>query len=135
MGLTTAAQQVLQKADAMGDNAGLPDAYWELVAQYRSLLLNQAVSILNDLQDAEDVVQETFCEALRSGEKLAEVRSLGAWLRTINRANALNRLAERRNRQKQEEARRADPTEKRNTTGGFNALEIRESVCKALEKL
>ena len=104
MSITTSAQKVLQTAPERRTGE-LPERYWELVEGYRGELVNQAYAILKALPDAEDVVQETFCEAMLKGEKLAQARSLGAWLRSVNRGNALNRLralgrAARKNAQK-----------------------------------
>ena len=93
MAATTQAQQII---DECASDGNLPDRYWEVVERYRAELVNQALAILGNVADAEDVVQETFCEAFGHQDKLAKVRSLGAWLRTINRANARNRVRGKR---------------------------------------
>src|ERR1043166_83800 len=94
MATTTSAQQILRRAGM--DASGVPDHFWETLESYRAELEEQARAILGNSADAEDVVQETFCEALRNPQKLSEVRSVGAWLKTINRANALNRARDKR---------------------------------------
>src|SRR5690349_4515207 len=135
MPTTTAAQTVLRRT-GMDFRAGFPKEYWELIDRYRSELINQAVAILSSYEDAEDVVQETFCEAFRDGNKLAEVRSIGAWLRNINRCNALSRVRHKRRDSKRKKiSQRIKLDEKTFTTGGISALGVRESVAKALETL
>ncbi|MCZ7646604.1 MAG: sigma-70 family RNA polymerase sigma factor [Planctomycetota bacterium] len=130
MSHTTAAQRILSQRPT-GEAGMLPDRYWELVERYRGELVNQALSLVGDLADAEDVVQETFCEALSHEERLVQARSLGAWLRRMNRANALDFL--RRRKSAAQTARDVRP--RAATTGGFSLLETREAVARAIEAL
>jgi len=119
----------------MNSPEGVPQAYWELVNQYRDELVAQAHAILNNIEDAEDVVQETFAEAFRNTDKMNNAESLGAWMRTVNRCNALNRIRTRsRERKKSARLQRIEPA-KNHTTGGINALEIRDQVNKAMQTL
>jgi len=129
MSSTTAAQQLLMSSGQGGPSA---DQVMELVERYRGELLNQAFAILGKMEDAEDVVQETFCEVLRGKARLKEVRSLGAWLRTINKSNALNR---RRDSRRYSDRLQKSAPDRLVTTGGFSALELRESLAKAIETL
>jgi len=108
----------------------LPPEYWEIVDRYRAELVAQAKKILGNKEDAEDVVQETLCEAFRNGEKLANAKSLGSWLKSINRCNALNRLRSRRLDPKKPAA-----AEGIFTTGGFSALELQDTLNKAIQAL
>ena len=114
----------------MDFRAEFPEKYWDLIERYRAELLNQAVSILGAVDDAEDVVQETFCAAFRDSTKLSQADSIGAWLRTINRHNALNHL-----RGKRRDSKRSRAADKTFTTGGISALGVQESIAKALESL
>ena len=115
---------------------GIPQEYWELLNRYRDELIAQAAAVLGgSTHDAEDVVQETFCEALNNTEQLKNADSLGAWMRTVNRRNALNRLrSQSRDKKKSERKIRLDPAPA-HTTGGFSAVELRESVAKAMQAL
>lgn len=128
MGLTTSAHQILRGTDA------IPEAFWELADRYRDALVEQALRIVHSRADAEDVVQETFREAFAQGGALPGVRSLGAWLKTVNRANALNRL-----RTKKQDAQLSRKGAKlgrpRATTGGFTALELRDQLAQAMRAL
>lgn len=131
MAITSSAQDLLRNAK-VDLRQEIPAKYWDLIDRYRKELTDQAAAILGSVEDAEDVVQETFVEAFRDGERLAQVRSIGAWLRTINRCNALKRLRDRKrdsNRFKQQEA------DGSLTTGGLGRVDMCESVTVAIESL
>jgi RNA polymerase sigma-70 factor, ECF subfamily len=134
MAITTSAHDILRnvKVDFRQD---IPPQYWETIERYREDLVNQARAILGSLEDAEDVVQETFCEAFRDGEKLAQVRSIGAWLRTVNRCNALNRLRDRRRENDNNDRKNEQAPDRTFTTGGMSAVEMCDSVTRAIETL
>ena len=134
--MTTSAQQILKKA-RMDSFQDVPAEYWELLNRYRDELVAQAASIIGSSQsgDAEDVVQETFCEALKNTQRMSQADSLGAWLRTVNRCNALNRVrSQSRDKKKSERMIRLDPPDV-HTTGGFSGVELRDTVGKALTSL
>ena len=128
MGLTTGAHQILRGSGA------IPESFWELVDRYRAELEQQAQRILRSRVDAEDVVQETFREALAQSEKLSTARSLGAWLKTVNRANALNRLRSRK-QDAQLSGKNSKLARPRATTGGFTTLELRDQLKQAMSVL
>jgi RNA polymerase sigma-70 factor, ECF subfamily len=59
-----------------------------------------AVQLLRDARDAEDIVEETFWQAWRNAARYDATRgTVGAWLLTICRSRALDRLRARRRRQ------------------------------------
>jgi RNA polymerase sigma-70 factor, ECF subfamily len=133
MSITTTFQEGV-RSSGVDYKAGIPERYWELVDQYREELLNQAYSLLGSRDDAEDVVQETFCEAFRDATKIAG-ESIGASLRLINKCNALNRIrANGRARKRTEQKQQNAPT-RAFTTGGFSGIEVRETVNTALDTL
>ncbi|MCZ7644393.1 MAG: RNA polymerase sigma factor [Planctomycetota bacterium] len=134
MALTTTAHEILRDhpMDAPGD---LPPAFWTLLERYRSDLVNQAFAIVGNASDAEDVVQETFCEAHLKQEQLTGLDSVGAWLRKINKANALDRLRARRREAGRVERRNDLQPPRQATTGGFSMLELREFLAKAIDAL
>lgn len=130
MPVTTSAHQILSRARMSVPEGELPEQFWQLIERYRADLLNQALAILGSLADAEDVVQETFCEAFQHSEKLEQARSLGAWLRAINRSNALNRLRDRRRNAAFTSTETADAT-----TGGFSTIDLRETIARLIDDL
>lgn len=75
------------------------ERFWLLVERFRADLVNQAMAILGNQNDAEDVAQESLCEAFQDLSALKDPAKLGAWLRSINRCNALN-LRRKRGRMK-----------------------------------
>jgi len=133
MATTTAAHCVL-KGLGMNAPSELPEEFWRVVDRYRAELLNQACAILGNMEDAEDAVQETFCKAFRQPARLAQADSLGAWLRVINRAQAIDLLRKRRLGQLGASGRTAQRALAA-TTGGINLFELRDAVARAIELL
>src|SRR5208283_1893267 len=105
MSLTACAQDIIRDAQ-FGPEGELPEKFWEVVEQYRGELINQALALLGNLEDAEDAVQETFCEVFRNRGKMKDLRSLGAWLRTVNQSNALDRLRHKKRESTREDKKR-----------------------------
>lgn len=134
MPVTTSAQRILRHS-LMDSESKIPESFWELVEQYRAELLNQALMITGTMADAEDVVQETFCEAMRGREELAKVRSVRAWLRAINRANALDHQRNRKRDVDRTKRKQQQAPDRAVTTGGFSMLELRDSVAGAIDTL
>ena len=133
MATTTAAQSILRSA--MSIKSQIPEQYWELVDRYRDELVAQAMAILGNQEDAEDVVQETIIDAFRDTKKLAEVTSVGAWLKTLNRFNALDRQRAKRRSKDSKAIREREAKDKTFTTGGFSLVDLRESTQAALDTL
>jgi RNA polymerase sigma-70 factor (ECF subfamily) len=131
--LTTQALTILRNKPA-NSPSGAPDQFWEVLEGYRSTLIAHAASILGNAHDAEDVVQETFCEAASGRSDLPMSGSVLAWLRAINRCNALNRLRGKR-RNSEMMSRQANQSDGSSTTGGFSRLELRESLDQAIATL
>jgi RNA polymerase sigma-70 factor (ECF subfamily) len=65
------------------------EEFWRVVERYRATLIIQAMTILGRQEDAEDVAQETLCKAFKALHQLRDVSRVGAWLRSINKRNAL----------------------------------------------
>lgn len=73
--------------------------FWLLMERFRADLVNQAVAIIGNQSDGEDVAQESLCEAFQELDELRDPRKVGSWLRSINRYNALN-LRRKRDRER-----------------------------------
>jgi RNA polymerase sigma-70 factor (ECF subfamily) len=89
---------VLTEADAVltRARAGDLDALERLYRTYEVPVYNLARRICRTVEDAEDVLQETFFEVCRSIGRYREEGSLWGWVRTIAASKALMRL--RRNK-------------------------------------
>jgi RNA polymerase sigma-70 factor (ECF subfamily) len=62
-----------------------------VVHEHARFIFKVAYSVLRNVEDSEDTVQETFLRAYRSGE-LAEVRDMKAWLARIAWRAAIDRV-------------------------------------------
>ena len=133
--MATAALYAVPGDAEMGIESGFPAEFRALVEEHRQKLLRQALAILRNHSDAEDVVQETFCEAFKDRDKLAQVQSLGAWLSVTNHRNALNRLRTRQREQHRLVRKQRELPTRALTTGGFSGIELRDSIAKAIEPL
>lgn len=67
------------------------------IERHQPMVLAYAYAIVRDHGLAEDVVQETFLSAYRQDVRLADVKNLPAWLRTVARNHAYRALRRRRN--------------------------------------
>ena len=78
-----------------GDESALASLYDRWCDRVNSL----AVHLLRDARDAEDIVEETFWQAWRSAARYDAARgTVGAWLLTITRSRALDRIRAKRRR-------------------------------------
>lgn len=77
---------------------GSQDAFAELVRLHRPVLLNAALRMLRNLQDAEDLVQYVFIEAYRHLVDFRQDARLSTWLYSITLNRARNVLRQRRRR-------------------------------------
>src|SRR5262245_7434261 len=94
------AEQLLERLAA-----GRREALAEFFDRYAGLVNGLALRILRDAAEAEDVVQEVFVQVWRQAERFDAARGTPeAWLCTIARSRALDRLRRRA-------ARREEPAE------------------------
>lgn len=98
----TTAMMIEALIDMRHQPGGVPaDHFWQLVERFRADLVNQALVILGNQADAEDIAQDSLCRAFVDLHKLKDPLKLGAWLRAINRCNALD-LRRRRKAQREQ---------------------------------
>jgi RNA polymerase sigma-70 factor (ECF subfamily) len=75
---------------------GDPLAFAQLVEENQSRIYNLALKMLNDPQEAEDVLQETFLSALKALPDFEGRSSLSTWLYRIASNASLMRLRKKR---------------------------------------
>lgn len=112
-----------------------PEYFWQLVERFRADLVNQGFAILGNQPDAEDVAQESLCEAFQDLSSLKDPRMLGNWLRQINRRNALDLLRSRKSERSKVERARKESGRMEAVTGGYSKVDIREAVARAIDGL
>ncbi len=63
-----------------------------LYEQYSKSMLTISYRITNNLEDAEDIIQEAFLKSFQDIHKLKEVNKYGAWLKRIIINTSLNKI-------------------------------------------
>ena len=76
--------------------AGDEEAFERVICTYSRRIYVVAYAILQDKSEAEDIVQETFLKAHQQRAKLREPEKFPAWLQTVTRNGARDRLRKRR---------------------------------------
>ncbi len=90
--------------------AGDARALAELLDRHGDLLYSLALRITGRSADAEDVVQEAWVQAWRSAGSFDAARgTVGAWLVTLVRSRAIDRIRSRASRDRAETASGAEP--------------------------
>lgn len=76
--------------------AGQQDAFAEIVERHSGTIYNLALRLVNNPQEAEEVLQETFISAFQALDRFEGRSQLGTWLYRIAYNAALMRLRRRR---------------------------------------
>ena len=93
---------------AQGDRT----AFTHLFDRYHQLALNLAWRILNERQEAEDVVQEAFLQLWRGAKSYSQERgNVSTWIVTIARSRAIDKLRSRKARRVADPGFEDDETE------------------------
>ncbi|WP_090393372.1 RNA polymerase sigma factor [Niabella drilacis] len=75
-----------------GDNS----AYFSVYERYAKPMLNSSMRVLNNIADAEDMVQEAFIDAFNNLESFTYKSSFEAWLRRIVINKSISLLRKRK---------------------------------------
>jgi RNA polymerase sigma-70 factor (ECF subfamily) len=75
-----------------GDTLG----YKELYQRYAKAMFNTCLRIVNNIAEAEDVLQESFTEAFKNLERFEYRTSFGGWLKQICINRSINQLKKRK---------------------------------------
>jgi len=76
--------------------AGDEEAYRQLVDRYQRQVYSLALRMVRQVEDAEDLTQETFVRMFRALDRYDPARPLGAWLYTITSRLCIDHLRRRR---------------------------------------
>jgi RNA polymerase sigma-70 factor, ECF subfamily len=124
-------------------NAGDTESFWTLVSPYQKSLYMTAYSLLQNIDDATDVVQDTMLKALKGLDSLRDEKCFKGWLHTIAVNEA--RMKMRKNREElsldndtdEEEGFRPRDfaTWKDIPSSALERKEIRDAVQRALQSL
>jgi RNA polymerase sigma factor (sigma-70 family) len=75
-----------------GDNLG----YRELYQRYSKAMFNTCLRLLNNVAEAEDVLQDSFIEAFKNLHNFEHRTSFGGWLKQICVNRSINQLKKRK---------------------------------------
>ncbi|WP_462278037.1 RNA polymerase sigma factor [Ferruginibacter sp.] len=75
-----------------GEAAG----YKELYQRYAKAMFNTCLRIVNNVAEAEDVLQESFAEAFRNLHRFEQRTSFGGWLKQICINRSINQLKKKK---------------------------------------
>ena len=92
----SAAMDSAERIMVMAALAGDDEAFETVIRTYSRKIYVVAYAILQDVSEAEDIVQDTFLKAHHQRDKLREPEKFPAWLLTVARNGARDRLRRRR---------------------------------------
>jgi len=93
---STAGMDSAERIMVMAALAGDDEAFETVIRTYSRRVYVVAYAIVQDISEAEDIVQDTFLKAHRQRRSLREPEKFPAWLLTVTRNAARDRLRRRR---------------------------------------
>lgn len=89
---------VVKHADELVERCkkGEANGYKQLYHQYAKAMYNTCFRILNNVADAEDVLQESFIEAFRNLSSFEYRTTFGGWLKQVCINHCINHLKKRK---------------------------------------
>ena len=117
-------------------------AFEQIVKRYKDQLLNFAYRFLGDIEDSEDIVQETFLRVFRKRNAYKNIAKFSTWIYTITGNLAKTELRRRKKRKlfsisglKYEEKEYEIPDEKRGPEEKADSVVKDEIIQKAINSL
>ena len=83
----------------------------DTIRELNPVLMQTARRLLSRREDAEDLVQETWCCAIKAAPSFAARSTLKSWLRKIMRNRYVDRIRRERSSEELDEERHADATD------------------------
>jgi len=113
---------------------GERQAQYKLYQLYSKAMLNVAYRIVNDVEDAEDVLQEAFLRAFRNLKNFKGESTFGAWLKRIVINTSINHLKRRRAEWVPLDAERLEvPDEQPTPAPSVNVKRIQDAISQLPE--
>jgi len=110
------------------------DAQFKIYKLYYKSMFNTSLRILNDIAEAEDIMQESFLDAFQKLDNYSGDGTFGSWLKRIVINNALDALRKRKETLSLEEAGTDPADETEQVDEEELQLQVRE-IRLALDKL
>lgn len=114
---------------------GDSEAFQVLVERYQKRMLNMAYRVLDDYEDACDVVQESFISAYKALPRFRGDSTFSAWLAAIVMNHSRNRLKQKKTRARRESVSLNAPRDPDNDGSVFELPAENESAQERLEKM
>lgn len=111
------------------------EAFQVLVERYQKRMLNMAYRVLDDFEDACDVVQESFISAYKALPGFRGDSTFSAWLAAIVINHSRNRLKRKKIRARRESVSLDAPRDPDNESSVFELPAENESAHERLEKM
>ena len=111
------------------------ESFQVLVERYQKRMLNISYRVLDDYEDACDIVQESFISAYRALPKFRGDSTFSAWLAAIVMNHSRNRLKQKKTRACRECVFLDTPKDPENESVLFELPSENESAHKRLEKM
>ncbi|MFT4092063.1 MAG: RNA polymerase sigma factor [Niabella sp.] len=109
-------------------------AFYEIYRKYAKPMLNSSMRVVNNLADAEDIVQEAFMDAFNNLDRFTYKSSFEAWLRRIVINKSISLLRKRKIKWTDVDISRIDTDEELGTDEEQFSCDV-ERIKKAITRL
>ena len=116
-----------------GCKRGDGTAFREIYRLYSRAMYNTCLRMMNNREEAEDILQESFASAFRNIHRYRKESAFGAWLKqiVINRCiNALNKRSLQLAELKEGYEFKDEDTEERNVPDSYDVAMVKQAIAK-----